>query len=203
MVDENKIPIFNSEEFADKIADKVYIKIAKPFADFMENIKDGQEGIAKSLNQINKRLELTEEKVRKEEVMLLDHEKRLKEKKSRILKLEEGYEKSKRVIRIIDKLEPTLLRIDNASKWWKIVLYIIALAVLVFAAVAYSYRKGLLGQYKNSSIEMIDADIKTGKILPYTRAIHENRLSDTQIDTVQAGILKYNIKPVTITYDKR
>jgi hypothetical protein len=145
MVDENKIPIFNSEEFADKIADKVYIKIAKPFADFMENIKDGQEGIAESLNQINKRLELTEEKVRKEEVMLLDHEKRLKEKKSRILKLEEGYEENKRIIRIIDKLEPTLLRVDNAFKWWKIVLYIIALAVLVFAAVAYSHRKGLLG----------------------------------------------------------
>jgi hypothetical protein len=146
MADENKIPIFNSEQFTDKIADKVYIKIAKPFADFMENIKDGQKGITDSLNQINKRLELAEEKVRKaeekvrkEEVMLLDHEKRLKEKKIRMLKLEEGYEENKRVIRIIDKLEPVLLRVDKVFRWWKIVLYILALAVLVFAAVAYSH----------------------------------------------------------------
>lgn len=182
-----------NNNLANEVAEAVFSKIANTFADFMDNIKDGQKGITESLDRINNRLELAEEKARKEELIILDHEKRLKEKKSRILKLEEGYEENKRVIRIIDKLEPALLRVDNAFKWWKIALYIIALAVLVFAAVAFSHRHGLLGQYKSSGIN--NSTVKTQQYSNITRAVHEKKLSDAQIDSVELEILSM-IKPI-------
>jgi hypothetical protein len=208
MADEN-------DNLANEVAETVFSKIADTFADFMNNIKDGQKGIAESLNHIDKRLESAENKVSMEEKKIIDielWEKQTDEWKSRKkiridrMEIEMSLLQPNEIKKYVDEIhavKPVMERLVRAFKWWKILLYIIALSILVFAAVAFSHRHGLLGQYKNSGIEMIDADIKTGKILPYTRAIHENRLSDTQIDTVQAGILKYNIKPVTITYDKR
>jgi hypothetical protein len=208
MADEN-------DNLANEVAEAVFTKIADTFVDFMSNIKDGQIGIAESLNRINARLESAENKVSMEEKKIIDielWEKQTDEWKSRKkiridrMEIEMSLLQPNEIKKYVDEIhavKPVMERLVRAFKWWKILLYIIALSILVFAAVAFSHRHGLLGQYRNSSIEMIDADIKTGKILPYTRAIHENRLSDTQIDTVQAGILKYNIKPVTITYDKR
>ena len=55
---------------------------------------------------------------------------------------------------------------------------------------------------KLTGIEKIEYDIKNGHVLPNVRAI-QMPTTNAEIDSAQAEILKYNIKPVSITYNKR
>ena len=208
--------ISDNDEFAGKIADKVRGHVAESYeqlAAVLLRIEKGQ------IDIIN-RLDIAEEKVKNEEIVLVNHEKRLQEKKERIRRLEEKYEEQRVLIEFVTKMEPVLIsvsklepalrRVDKAFKWWKIVLYILAVGLLVFLAVAYSHKAGMLGFLKSDKHSYgtqmtIDEQMKI--LNAPTRAIHlkdltgyakdkKDSITDSGIqqdeNEIEAGIKKRN-----------
>ena len=133
----DKIPIFNSEGFADIVADKVFNKIAKTFDDFMENISIGQKGIASDISAIKKRL-------MEEENKIAEHERRLDKKKQDIQQLREDYERNKSHLEYVVKIKPTLETLQNMVNFWKWKNWLKIIGIIIGIIIVFSDRKSVV-----------------------------------------------------------
>ena len=221
MADENKIPIFNSEEFAEKVADKVYNKTAGTFTDFMLNIENGLKGIADDISDIKDRLTTNENKVTIEEQKIKDIDDRLKWKKNKINEHEDRLNNGKKLIEEIRndleqfkedtkelaEIKPTLKTIQKVFEFWKLknwlkITGIVIGIILIFSAMVigiYSYmrKSGWVTEYSNKHSQNFEQYDEGMKILNApVRSVLVQKLTDAQIDSNQAAILRYNIKPI-------
>jgi peptidoglycan hydrolase CwlO-like protein len=191
--------------------------MAETFTDFMANIKEGLDGIAADIKAINKRLDETENKVRLEEKIILEHERRLDKKREDIKGLKEEFEKHKEATRLIVEIKPTLETIQSFFRWWDwknwwkiflvFILVIIFFIGLFISINFYMHDKGWVmynnpknRAYKEWTQEIKDSEAKILKAPE--RAVILKKETDAEIDSTEQNIIRYNIKPVTITYDK-
>jgi hypothetical protein len=191
-------------KFANVIADIVFEKTAATFTDFMENIKQGIQGMAVSVSNIEQWKE--DEKVKIEEIF-----KRLDKKKEDIATLRIDFETNKKELEEIAKHKPTLQTLQNAFNFWKwknwykiagIIAGIIVIFFFIFIGfLAYMKWRGYVTQNTKPKtvMEQIWSDIKTGNISSNTRSIHYNKLSKQQEDSIHVDNQRQDmqlIKPV-------
>jgi hypothetical protein len=206
MAGEDKIPIDLSEKSIKLIIDGFYERIAKQFADFMNNIETGQKGIATSLSQIEKSNRLEIEKLNL----------RADANRDAVKALRDEYEINKKHLEYLATVKPTLETIQKVFKFWtwkgnwKKIIGVIAGTLIVIFFLFWVFLsimkfKGFVSSNESTKItgiKKIEYDIKNGHISPNVRAI-QMPTTQVEIDSAQAEILKYNIKPVTITYNKK
>ena len=177
--------------FCDAIAEHY-----KPIMRVLNDIQDSQKDISKEIAEIHRRLDVGEEKIRREEIMLNDHEKRLQTKRKRIEELENKFAEQKRVIETLALVEPTLKRLQAFFMWWtwwKVViaiLTVIALFVALFIGTNfYMHKHGYVTYEKTCHMDQIWADIKTGNISNDVRSVQMPK-TDRDRDSTEAQIYR-------------
>jgi hypothetical protein len=188
LIDERILRTLQSDELANKVAEKVRADVAETYIQLAASLKN----IEASIDSINNKL-AEDEKIIKLEVERLDL--RIDKKRDAIKELRDDYEKNKDHLEYVARVRPTLETIQKVFTFWswkknwlKIISIIIGI-ILLFSSVVigiYSFmrKSGWLSQGNTSGIEKILTDIKTGNISPETRSIHYDRLTLTQQDYI-------------------
>jgi paraquat-inducible protein B len=165
-VDEKILKTLQSDELANKVAEKVRADVAETYIQLAASLK----GIETSIASIDKRLEEDEKKI-ETEVERLDL--RANANRDAVKELRDDYEVYKEHLEYVATVKPTLETIQKVFKFWtwkenwkKIIGLILVTLIVIFA------------------LFWLFLSIKA------------------EIDSAQAEILKYNIKPVSITYNK-
>ena len=215
MVDQKILKTLQSDELNNTIADKIYDKISTVFSDFMENISEGQKGIASDITKINLKLNEIETN---NNLAIRRLDGRADANRDAVNSLRTDYEIYKEHLEYLAKVKPTLQTIQKVFKFWtwkenwlKIISIIVGFFVIIFALfwIFLSIMKLKVfvslndSGKKHSGLEQVWADIKTGHISNEVRAVKTVKLTDIQIDTMIAQKERSLIKPVTITYNKK
>ena len=201
MIDQKILKTLQSDELANKVAEKVRADVAETYIQLAASLK----GIEGSIKSVNERLDREDKKIILE-VERLDL--RIDLKRNQIKDLRDDFEESQRELEEIAKHKPTLETIQRFFKFftWKenklrIIAIVIGILLLFSSMVIGIYfimrKSGWITAYSNKLSQNKEQYDEAIKILNApTRAIHIEKLTDAQIDSIQADILKYNIKPI-------
>jgi hypothetical protein len=202
-IDEKILKTLQSDEFANKVAEKVRADVAETYIQLAASLK----GIEGSIASINERLNKEEKKI-EFEVKRLDL--RINNKRDKIQELRDDYEKNKKHLQYLADIKPTLETIQKIFKFWtwkenklKIIGTIAGFFIIIFGLfwIFLSITKGFIGMNepkKITGIDSIEYNIKTGNVSPITRGatIH---YTDAQRDSV-INVNQHNIQ---MSIDKR
>jgi len=175
------------------------VKLMKRVAD---NIKGEQ---ANSIAAQNYLIHTILEIVNIEQKKVLEHEEAIGE-------LRTDFETNKKKLEEIAKHKPTLQSIQNVLNFWTrknwlkiigLVLGILFVLSLMFAGInAFMHIKKIWGVTfvdgsNHTKLEQIYDNIREGKVNPTVRGGNDYEMTEAEIDSSQAGILRYNIKPIS------
>jgi hypothetical protein len=206
MMDEKIMKTLQSDELANKVAEKVRADVAETYLQLAASFQ----GIEGSISSINTRLNEEDEKI-KLEIARLDL--RTDANKDAVKDLRTDYEIYKEHLEYLAKVKPTLETIQNVFRFWtwkenkkKIIGasigIVIGIFVLFWIFLSIMKFKGFVSlndsNKKHSGLEQVMLDIKTGNVSNDVRAAKALKLTDAQRDTMIAQKEKILIKPVNM-----
>lgn len=191
--------------FGDKVADKVYNKIADTFKQFMENIELGQKNFAADVQKWR------EEETKKMKVV----EERLEKKKVEIdgIKLEmniirkmvqpEAVAEIEKAVNVMKDIKPSLDMVAKIIKWWmdkknRWKIFLIAIAIIFFFVIinVVTHWTGLVSVLggRQGGIDKWGKNIREQQTKDKGMTVRTYRMTDKEIYSMQSQILK-TIKP--------